>query len=78
MNANDSKSSKLLFEEFVVGFPAWKQNSSDGEDSPKLAELYTNLRASYEMIDKFPFILFSSQNCSDMIIAAGESNTSIR
>jgi len=45
---------------------------SPDEDNPMLAELYNNLRASYEMIDKYPFILFSSQNCSDMIVAAGK------
>jgi hypothetical protein len=73
MNANDSISSNILFNEFVVGV-----SDDEDEDIPKnvskqkiLSNLYDQLKSSYKMIDTNPFILYSSQNCTEMIVAVG-------
>ena len=73
VNASDSVSSNLLLEEFVVGVTSDEIGNNDSMQN-RLASISDQLRRSYEMIDKYPFILLSSQNCTEMIVAVGKMN----
>ena len=73
VNASDSVSSNLLLEEFVIGVTSDEIANNDSMQN-RLASISDQLRRSYEMIDNYPFILLSSQNCTEMIVAVGKMN----
>ena len=70
VNASETLYSKTLFEEFVTGLSSPNQNITK-EKEEILRNLYDKFRSKFPNLDKSPFLLLSSQNCSEMIVAIG-------
>jgi hypothetical protein len=73
VNATKTLPSQMLLEEFVTGFPLENDNLTT-EKEAILGDLFHSLKLQFPKIDSYPFLMFSSQNCSDMIVAIGTHN----
>ena len=70
VNATETLYSKILFEEFVTGLSLPHQKiTTEKEDI--LRKLYDKIRSKFPNLDRSPFLLLSSQNCSEMIVGIG-------